>query len=92
MVAVEGLGDTDTVGALELARLTGAARTIHHLVLTLHTVLDAITHQAFVNAGIAAGQFVGLTGKRVSRASSFHCNQNQKLLYPNSGGLVLHIT
>lgn len=44
MVAVEVLGDTDTVGALELARLTGAARTIHHLVLTLHTVLDAITH------------------------------------------------
>lgn len=70
VVAVEGLSDTDTVGTLELPGLTGAARTVHHLVLTLHTVLDAITHQPYVDAGVAAGQFVGLAGKRVCRASS----------------------
>lgn len=70
MVAVEGLRNTDAIGTLEHSRLTGAARTVHHLVLALHTVLDAITHQLFVDAGGAAGQFVGLAGKRVCRASS----------------------
>jgi hypothetical protein len=73
MVAVEGLRDTDPVSTLELPRLTGPGGTVLHLVLSLHTILDPVTHQTFVDTGVALQAFVGLAREGVCRTGPLLC-------------------